>query len=94
VSTDTHLKSEVLAAVTAYLDGSRSGPEVAARAGGQVIARSFDDEPLLQEVLEALWNLDHEDERWDTPKKDLENLRDCLLGNKEFIPPVVTETHA
>jgi hypothetical protein len=94
VSTETHIKSEALAAVTAYLDGSRSGPDVAAWAMSVLIPRSFDDEPLLQEVLEALWNLDHEDERWDTSRNDLENLRDCLLGKKEFIPPVVTETHA
>jgi hypothetical protein len=36
----------------------------------------------------------HEDPQWDTPRKDLEYLRDCFLGKKKFIPPVVRETHA
>jgi hypothetical protein len=94
VAIESGLKAEALEAINAYLTGARRGSEVAAWAKGFVIDHSYDDDRLLREALEMLWNLDHEDERWDTPRADLEYIRDCLIGKRQFIPPVVRETHA
>src|SRR5690242_19519628 len=94
VAVESGLKSEALDALNRYLAGSKTGQDVAAWALDFLIDDPFDEDPLLREVLEELTNLDHNDPRWDTPRENLEYLRDCMLGKKEFKAPVVRETHA
>jgi hypothetical protein len=96
VAIDTSIKEKVFEALTAYLDGSRSGIDVSEWATQVVVSSDFDrrESPLVKETLENLMIVGHDDPRWDTPRKDLENLRDCFLGKKKYVAPVVRETHA
>jgi hypothetical protein len=49
---------------------------------------------LIEEAMIALANLDHEDERLDTPKEDLKFFRECLQGKRTFEPAArVVEKH-
>ena len=71
-----------------FLAGKVSGQAVSRRATDALI-RDTGADPLVEEALIALSNLDHTDDRRDTPQEDLAFLRDCLAGKKRYSPALV-----
>jgi len=80
------LKNETLAHMEGYLAGRESGVSVAQWATGILSSDSVIESPLLEEAMVALANLDHGDERLDTPQEDLKFFRECLQGKRTFEP--------
>jgi hypothetical protein len=94
VALETALKAELLQQLIAYLNGQKSGQEVAEWATN-LIDRGGDvgQDELLKWTLGDLMCLGHDDSQWDTPVEDLEYLRDCLLGKEEFKLGPVARKH-
>jgi hypothetical protein len=85
---DQLLARELREHIDSYLAGTIGGDKAAGWATS-VLARDFPpDSALVEEALIALANVDHEDDRLNTPNEDLTFYRDCLLGKRRFEPTV------
>ena len=95
MAVEATLRAQVLEALVSYLEGGRSGPDVSSWATDVFVSRTANDfeSELVEATLMDLMIVGHDDPQWDTPRADLEYLRDCLLGKREFVPPVMIEKH-
>ena len=77
----TPLSVKIVRVMDAYLRGDRTPKDVAVWAASTLGAVVLDSsEVLLDEALSELAALGHDDPALDTPREDIEHLRDCLLG--------------
>jgi hypothetical protein len=85
------LAAQAWAQLNRYLVGELDGAQVSQWATQMLSSHKSIEPPLLVETLVALANLDHDDERFNTPKEDLRFLTDCLLGKESYRPLVRIE---
>ena len=83
--TSAVLSRDIRDRIQEYLSG-KVGGSVVSRWATDALAVDSGEDALIEEALIALANLDHGDERLDTPKDDLSFFLDCLDGKREFSP--------
>jgi hypothetical protein len=83
-------RNTVLEKLKGYLDNTISKKEIFEWAHSIVITQDYDKisktDKLLSESIHALWQLHHDDGKFDPSREELEYYMKCLEGKEKFPP--------
>jgi hypothetical protein len=82
----SELTKTTLSHIDGYLTGRESGEVVSDWAMEVLSEDGSIESPLVEETIVALASLEHDEDRFNTAREDLEFFRECLLGKRSFEP--------